>query len=258
MVLLVFSWFASCSYVHQCLNQGQARLGESATTNNPSILTELFPQVIMAMFGLVFVLLALVAEILLCRYLDRGQRGESRTLVPSALFFILVSLLATCRGICINANAELFCFLGAGCLVSFTAALCVPGEPFVDSAWIFVLPQLASAFGLLVSACLRLRRAKRVLTREERILRVVEQLMLIGLLAALGLLLWALAPAGAHHQSSASSAGAAAGCLICLIAALRARMAVVESRHSLVRNRLLDCEASGRASGTGRETRMMV
>eukprot|EP00435_Cladocopium_sp_Y103_P033800 s2068_g8.t1 len=91
LLLVVLSWFGSCPYIHLCLQERQARLGDA----NPSILTEILPDIFFGVLSLIYILLALVAEILLCRHLQHvwhsGEPMETPT--ACAVFLILVSLL---------------------------------------------------------------------------------------------------------------------------------------------------------------------
>ncbi|CAE7468872.1 unnamed protein product [Symbiodinium pilosum] len=63
VVLVILSWFGSCPYVQSCLQERQARLGDA----NPSILTDILPDIVMGVLSLVYMLLAVLAELLLCR-----------------------------------------------------------------------------------------------------------------------------------------------------------------------------------------------
>mmetsp|Transcript_117982 Transcript_117982/g.333719 ORF Transcript_117982/g.333719 Transcript_117982/m.333719 type:complete len:341 (+) Transcript_117982:130-1152(+) len=246
IVLVIYSWFASCPYVKLCLSEHQARLGD----NNPSILTELFPEVIMAVLGFFFMLLVFAGEMLLCQYLDDDRHGHSANLVPSAVLFIMLSLCACCRGICIRNDGEFFTLLGAGAFATTVVALLLPAGYTGRSTWMLVLPPLVSVGGLIVISLQRLRQRRCLFTREERILRAVELCVILLVLVAFAVLLWALAikdecgaamalrgPAAGEGcgdanqvpRSTAASAGFVVGICVCLIAALRARMVIVES-----------------------------
>lgn len=255
--LVISSWFASCPYIRLCLAERQARLGEA----NPSILTELLPDIVMAVPGLIFMILALVAEILLCRYLDRKQNGEDGTLMPSMIIFILLASFACCRGICIRTDGEMFVILGAGILVTSVAALRVPGDMFGADAWILVLPALFSAAGFLLAVFLRSRNRREVLNPQERFLRIAEQIFAAALVIALTALAVALAPTKALADPGAATApalGTAVGGSLCIIAVLRVQMEIVESRSTLIRDRLtawaaLRCNQSARVIAPSQE-----
>lgn len=249
-VLIILSWFASCPYIQLCLNERQARLGDC----NPSILTEILPDIVMAILGLLFLVLALTAEIMLCGYLDRRHYGESQnSLWPSAVVFIIVSTCACCRGICISTSSELFSFFGGAVLLSFVAALSVPGGLDGHSSWVVALPSLLAASAMLVVNVRRLRGCSVVLQREERILRIVEQFILFLAMVALTVLVLLLAFCGrgdTHNlaiQCGAARGGAAAaaGGGVCILAMLRARMAMVESRLGPVNERMISWKAAG-------------
>lgn len=244
MALIVYSWFASCPYIKLCLREHQARVGDPGSTSNPSILTELFPELVMTIFGLIFVVLALVGELMLCGYLDSTWRGESHSLVPSAVVFFFVAALAGCRGVCITTHADYFGVLGLGTMATIVAALCEPRWPSGEGGWLLAIPPALTAAALLVASAIRLRQTSCVLSKKERSLRYLEEVVLVVVLLALALLAWTLAQ---HPRPGASTeaalAGVVAGGGVCTIAALRAAMALVESRTILVSTRLQTWQA---------------
>ncbi|CAE8637122.1 unnamed protein product, partial [Polarella glacialis] len=140
-------------------------------------------------------------------------------------------------------SGELFNFVGGGVLATSTAALWVPGGPLGPSGWMLVLPWLFSVSGLMAAWVKRLRRCSPVLSREELWLRLLEQIDLLGVLVALLVIVLVLAPqtgASGHRRSAAAgTAGVVVGAGICIAAALRARMAVTESRLGSISERLL-------------------
>merc|ERR1719401_430495 len=80
-LLIISSWFASCPYIQWCMDQRQIRLGSSL---NPSILTDILPEIVMSVFALIVIILAFVGEILLCRYfvsVSRSPRAEEESIV---------------------------------------------------------------------------------------------------------------------------------------------------------------------------------
>ncbi|CAJ1368459.1 unnamed protein product [Effrenium voratum] len=242
VVLVILSWFGSCPYIHLCLQERQARLGD----NNPSILTDILPDIFMGVLSLVYLILALVAEILLCRYLDelRAQRA-ARTPTACATFLILVSLLTCCRGVCISTSGELFSCLGAGALGSSVLGLLLPDGPFSTSAWVLFLPWLAAVLALELCSSLRLQRLRAVLCREEVILRMAEQVILFVVLLSLLAIIFevsAFVQLGAVH---AGAAGVTLGSGVCALALLRGRMAVTENRFGALSERLLIADIRG-------------
>eukprot|EP00440_Ansanella_granifera_P049874 gb/GFBE01054052.1/.p1 GENE.gb/GFBE01054052.1/~~gb/GFBE01054052.1/.p1 ORF type:complete len:351 (+),score=43.87 gb/GFBE01054052.1/:1-1053(+) len=240
VVLIVLSWFGSCPYIQLCLQERQARLGDT----NPSILTEILPDIVMGILALVFMILALVAEILLCRYLDGLRSAEGPALAPVATFFMVVSVLTCCRGVCISTSGELFNCIGGGALATCVAALTVSGGPLGQSGWVLVLPWVASVAGLQMATAKRIRRCRFVLCREELLLRVSEQAVLLFVLIGLLAIVFVLSPLGqgipaSGRRSRAGAAGIATGAGICVLASLRARMAIAESRHGAISERLM-------------------
>jgi len=239
----VLSWFASCPYIQLCLAERQARLGET----NPSILTDILPDIVWAILGVLFVFFALIGELFLCRYLTLGQQGEEHDLWPSATVFILTSVLACTRGILVSTSSELYVCCGAAVL--FTTAFALWGP----SQWVLVLPSVISVSCLLGASARRLRECSAVLIREESLLHIAEQAVLLVVSLVLAGLTAVLAARqreaeGSHHRAHglvvlAAILGAVAGVGVCIVAAFRARMALVESRYGAVADRLLSLHA---------------
>lgn len=228
-----------------CLNEHQARLGD----RNPSILTSILPDIVMGIIGFIYIGIILVAECLFCRYLDRMQHGESHTFVPSAVVFIIVSLLACVRGILVKSSSDLFGIFGCGALATTGVALCLVGGILGESNWALVLPSIISTIGLLITAKRRLQNCALVLCREERILRIVEQLVLLAVLIALlvlGLVLFLYRGHRSVQCNMASAyAGSTAGCGLCAAVVLRGRMAVVENRLGSINQRVISWRVDG-------------
>lgn len=248
LLMMVASWFASCPYIQLCLSERQARLGDT----NPSILTEILPDIVMAFLGLIFMAFVLAAEIMWCRYLSSLQHGESPGILPCAVVFIVVAVLASCRGICLKTSSTLFVFFGLGVLATSIAALTVEGGLLGKTGWLLVLPWAVCAFSLLIAAAAGLRTARRVLSREERLLRVLEQLVLLEVLGALIALLCLLVLSDGCGSEGrleigrcrpALPAAAAAGGGVCVVALLWGRMALIESRTTSIRDRLIAWKA---------------
>lgn len=238
--MCVASWFASCPYVQLCLAERQARLGDT----NPSILTEILPDIVWAIMGFFLVCLALFGELLLCRSLELRQLGEKHELWPSATIFIVASFLTCIRGILVRTNGEFFGFFGAAVLITTAVALFKPAD------WVLVLPSVISILLLLMSTVRDMRQTSLVLTREERLLRIAEQTvmsMVAVILAALAAVLAADNWQKEQKRSldvSAAVLGAVAGAGVCTLAALRARMALLESRQGSIAERMLAANAS--------------
>jgi len=234
-MLIIYSWFASCPYIQLCLTERQARLGYS----NPSILTDILPEIVMAILGLIFILLALVGEVLLCRYLNNLGRDGSRrigddSLVPAAVVLMIVAALGACHGVCIRTNGDYFNSLGFGALATFITALCVPGGLAGSCSWVILIPSPIASLGLLIATIRGSRSCGDALSREERLLRNAEQFMLCIVLVTLVVLICLLA-SGADPYSAAG-VGAVAGAGICIIASLRACMVRAECRQTSARD----------------------
>jgi len=233
-ILIIYSWFASCPYIQLCLYERQARLGHS----NPSILTDILPQIVMAVLGLIFIILSLTGEVLLCRYLanlggnSSGKFGHD-SIVPSAIVLILVAMLASCHGVCIRTNGDYFNSVGFGALATFIAAVCVPGGVAGSCSWVILVPSPFASLGVLIATRNESRSCGRTLSREERLLRIAEQLVL-GTVSAAFVVLICLLASGADSSPCAST-GAVAGAGICIIVVLRAWMARAECRKTSAR-----------------------
>lgn len=239
-VFCILSWFASCPYVKLCLSERQARCGDT----NPSILTDILPDIVWAVLGLLFVCLSFVGEVLLCRYLDHGQRGEQQDLWPSACVFLIMGFLACLRGILVSTSGEPFFIFGLAVLITTASALMRP------AAWVLMLPSSFAAAALIGSSSRRLRRYSCVLSREEQLVRLAEQVTLLVLAIALVGLTMALAVQGGGAGSNrvwhavSSICAVFAGTAVCSAAALRARMAMLEIRQGSVADRLLSWQST--------------
>jgi len=230
MVFSVLSWFASVPYIKFCLSCHQARRGD----DNPSILTDILPSIFMGILSLLFMIFALVSEILLCSYLDRLENRQAPSLTPCVIILIITSLLACCRGILISTSSEVFAFLGSGAIAMALAALCVPGGPVGQYSWVVILPWVFAALGLLIAYANRFRKTRHVCNREEVVLRAAEQLGLLGVLVSLIALVLIQAQMwessfNRDPATAAGSAGVTSGTCICIVALLRTRMAILES-----------------------------
>lgn len=250
LLLVVLSWFGSCPYIHLCLQERQARLGDA----NPSILTEILPDIFFGVLSLIYIILALIAEILLCRLLvddhlvwesledtlhlqhvwHSGEPMETPT--ACAVFLILVSLLSCCRGICIYTSGEIFSLLGVGALASSILGMCLPSS-LGDSAWVLFLPWLLVVLGLQVTLSYRLKKFRKVLCREEVLLRVAEQVLISMAFLSLVVIVVELSPYSLG--GGAGTAGIALGTGICCLALLRARMLIAEHRFGHLPDRML-------------------
>lgn len=235
--------FASCPYIKLCLAERQARHGD----HNPSILTEILPDIVWAIFGLLFVIIGTVGEVLFCRYLDgRRRRGAGDTgaaaagLWPSILVSSIAAAMACCYGVCIRPNGEQLGLLGGAAFATAVAALFLPRGPTADDGWVLLIPSIVAAGGLAMFSCWRLQHCRRVLSREEALLRRAEQaVLLVVLLALLGL----AAALNLGSTQLLGIAGGTAGAGVCATAALTARFSFLESRLSSVSERLMAAHA---------------
>eukprot|EP00931_Biecheleriopsis_adriatica_P047510 TRINITY_DN27396_c0_g1_i2.p1 TRINITY_DN27396_c0_g1~~TRINITY_DN27396_c0_g1_i2.p1 ORF type:complete len:336 (+),score=41.64 TRINITY_DN27396_c0_g1_i2:28-1008(+) len=86
-LLAVGSMFASFPYIKLCLVERSPRVND-----NPSMLTEVLPEIVLAIPGLLLLLLAFCSEYSLCGYLASAQHGEPRSLPAATALLILVAL----------------------------------------------------------------------------------------------------------------------------------------------------------------------
>ncbi|CAD7923918.1 unnamed protein product [Amoebophrya sp. A120] len=68
-VLLLLSWFSSCSYMKSCLRERRAQL--LGSPNNPSLITEVTPRILIGVVAVFFLLISLIAEVSLYRFLSK-------------------------------------------------------------------------------------------------------------------------------------------------------------------------------------------
>jgi len=243
--LCVLSWFASCPYIKLCLTEKTARSGDA----NPSILTDILPDIVWAILGLFFVCIALTGEVLYYQYLDAGNRGEKAELWPSVMAFMICSVLACTRGILVKRSAAAAFF---GFAVLFTSL----GALLHAANWVLVMPSAVSLVCLIKSNIDRLRHCMRVLSREEQLLRIWEMVVMsvvIGVLIGLAIVLAIIDSDAAEGQRRmwhqfAGTLGIAAGTGVCTVAAIRARMALVESRQYPLVDRLLSLQANAQTT----------
>ena len=223
-VLVLVACCASCPYIKLCINERQPRL-----RSNPSILTEILPEMVLAILGFFFLVLAFSGEYALCIYLDSTQRGEPKALTAATVLLSIVALLSLCHGTLLTHNSGLFVCVGGGLLfviVTF-ASTRSPDAPPAAQAFA-VLPAAVAVGGVLVTSLHRLRQHVHLLAREERILRAGEAVILAALLLAV--LSLAAKVAGAR-LAQAGGEGSFAGALLCLLALLRGRLCWWEARE---------------------------
>lgn len=223
-LLIIYSWFASCPYIQWCMEQRQIRLGSSL---NPSILTDILPEIVMSIFALIVVILTLVGELLLCQYfvdVSRRPLSEEASIVPSAIVFFLISLLAGCHGVCFTTMGDFLVPLSCVAIATIVVILSVPGHLTGSCSWAILLPSPFGVLGILVATIRRQRahRSASSISREEQLLNSLEQFLLSSVLIALIVLICFLA--SKMGTGTSSFLGAVIGGGICLIALVRARM----------------------------------
>eukprot|EP00971_Amphidinium_carterae_P319436 6348632-Amphidinium_carterae.1 len=151
--VLILSWFASCPYVKLCMAEKQPRVGLS----NPSILTEVLPDIVLSVAGVGFLLLLLISEVVLCQNLNYGQAVGQLYISKAVLFLLsLVAVLAVCHGTCTLYNSSLFVIVGAGlfCTVITAGITCCHAQSPIRA--LALIPPAFAVACLLGSAIHRL------------------------------------------------------------------------------------------------------
>eukprot|EP00397_Hematodinium_sp_SG-2012_P032973 GEMP01035165.1.p1 GENE.GEMP01035165.1~~GEMP01035165.1.p1 ORF type:complete len:343 (+),score=29.42 GEMP01035165.1:92-1030(+) len=183
-VLLVVSWFASCPYIKLCLNEHLPQVNE-----NPSILTEVFPNICMAVMGLLFVICMIIMEYMLCDFLMyRGTAEEAhyeKALVATSTICCLMCLL---HSVCLKRNTPLYAVASATGLSTIVVLECA--HLSVSFLSIAMFPLVGGVGAALYFSIRELRSIKDVLCAEERWLRFAEctligiELLIIVIIAA--------------------------------------------------------------------------
>eukprot|EP00397_Hematodinium_sp_SG-2012_P052935 GEMP01062893.1.p1 GENE.GEMP01062893.1~~GEMP01062893.1.p1 ORF type:complete len:358 (-),score=28.91 GEMP01062893.1:304-1284(-) len=197
-VLLVVSWlqcrkrrrsentrrFASCPYIKLCLNEHLPQVNE-----NPSILTEVFPNICMAVMGLLFVICMIIMEYMLCDFLMyRGTSEEAhyeKALVATSTICCLMCLL---HSVCLKRNTPLYAVASATGLSTIVVLECA--HLSVSFLSIAIFPLVGGVGAALYFSIRELRSIKDVLCAEERWLRFAEctligiELLIIVIIAA--------------------------------------------------------------------------
>lgn len=231
-VLIIASWFLSCPYIKFCLEMRQQRRG----INNPSILTEILPEILMAIASLFFLLIIFFGEYALFSYLESEQKGHPHTLAVVVVLLGFSGTVAVCYGVIIVYNSMVHVAVGAGTLGTVVVFACTRQSPVSTQAFCLI-PIACCVFGLLVDLAWRFAVTLHVLTREERLLRLCE-------IAALGVLLFAVSTFAQKVSSDAFSEarilGMVAGASMCFMAVLRLRMCWLELWQPVTERMLRD------------------
>lgn len=222
IILLVLAWFASCPYIRLCIAERSQRFG----ANNPSLLTEILPDIVCAILGFFLLLLILLAEVAFCSYLASAQRGKPYSMATSVIVTSLVALLAICRGVLLTDDSPVFIAAGGGIFCSMVIFAITRGMSASSQA-ATLFPVVFSVAGLLATGIRNFQKTRKVLSREERILRAGELLALMVMFFSVLACMWKV---GGDIFSEAGAHGVAAGISMCALAALRGRMYCLELR----------------------------
>lgn len=240
-ILIMVSWFASCPYVKLCLAERQPRLN-----NNPSILTEILPEIVLSMASLVFLVLSFLGEYFLCLFLSSSQEGHPHGLPALAVLLSLVAVMAMCHGALLLHNSALWMAVGFGLLVSTAAFVLMHLNAQLKAQAFVAAPALVTVLVLLLAAAHRLWRFRMTLKTEEKCLRSLEVLLLLLLLICQIFLVCKLTQ---DQLSEVAGELRTTGVLMCLLAVGRGRLCVWEAREGPLEDRLFCREmASGSAA----------
>lgn len=247
IMLLVLSWFASCPYIKLCVQERSQRVG----ANNPSLLTDILPDIVRSILGSIFVLLMLLAEIAFCAYLGSVQRGRPYSLALSVIVISIVAFLAVCRGVLLTDESPVFIAVGIGMFASVVIFAVTRGMEAAHQA-VTLVPVVLSVAGLLGTAIWNLLKTRKVLSCEERVLRFLEILALMVMLIAALASTWKVKD---DTMVEARAHGLAAGIAMCVVALLRGRMYVVDLKGP-VSERMLALRREACASSEMREVKI--
>jgi len=225
--LLIYSVRASCPYIRRCQAAGRVRLGPY-----PSMLTDIFPTIFLNILSVIWLLLLSSGEWTLKRYLETDN---SRRLVESSVFLIIVCLFSTCVGSLLTHNTPLYISLASAVFASLVTYFWVRGERTELRAWT-LLPFLLAVVVIFASTLYRFASHVRLMDSVEVMLRLLE-------VVALGCLAWALqSMLGKFRDNSldeASSDGMLVGGAMCLIALLRAYLCYWETVDGTFEDRVI-------------------
>ncbi|CAJ1337416.1 unnamed protein product [Effrenium voratum] len=232
-LLLMIAWCASCPYIKLCLSERQPRLND-----NPSILTEVLPEIVLTIPGLLFLVLAFCSEYHVCQYLTAAQAGAESSPTGLTTLLIMVSLLSLCQGALFKDNSALWLSLGAGLL---TSAICFAAtrkssaqQALVVAPFVFVVACL------LLASVHRLKQYAAVLRADEKTLLQTEAC----LLGILGVCLVSVTyKVSVDKLKEASPEGCSSGILLCLLALPRAQLCIWEAQRGLLEDRTFSGQA---------------
>jgi len=223
-VLIPASCCASIPYMMLCWQERQPRAGVG--DNNPSVLTEIAPDIVLSCVGFPFLVLTFLGEFKFCGYLNAVHQGKPYNLAVPTVLLCISALLAICQGVLFTHNSPLFIFGGSGVFFTMLIFVATHGGSAVSRA-LAIVPAAIAVLGLLLAMLVRLQRHFRFLNREERGLRMLE----VGSLATLltTLLLSAFKVARSNLPQAETEVAVAGGSL-CVVAVLRMRLCCWEVR----------------------------
>eukprot|EP00392_Amoebophrya_sp_AT5.2_P000122 g122.t1 len=245
-VLLFLSWFLSCDYMKSCLRERRPQL--LGSPDNPSLLTEVLPKIVVGILSVFFLLVTLIAEISICHLLTKelpltwttssSEVAGGVTCDPEASkvkdgnLVVTIPIHVTTWTLLACAIAALYgILLRRRSLVAWVSLYIALTLILVQLHYVPVtikwFPLLALLAIITTNFGVRLHEIASILTKEETLLRVSE--VVIG--AALFLLLLIFNVAGSMLNLGHGLAAIGVG--VILAAAVRARLAVLSATNRL-------------------------
>jgi len=208
----------------------EPRMGD----DNPSILTEILPELMFAVVGFLFVVLVSVAEYMLCLYLSAMHHGAMHGAWVVALFACVAAVIL-CHGICLTNNSVQYVLVGSGLLATVVFFVMTQGSG-PEGRCLVVLPTAIVIAGFICAGIQRFFSIRKFLSKEERLFRIAETIVLWIVFVAIALAMWSLYGA---NLAVVKANGVVTGIAVCLITLLRARMHVLEAQKKPLVERLL-------------------
>lgn len=236
-LLAVFAWIASCPYITFAMSSMPANV-----KGPPKLLTELFPEIFLAVLGFIFLVLIFIGEYSFCSYL---AAGDGTGLTSAAVPLCVAAALAVCHGALLTTDSPLYICVGLGVLLS-VVIFGATRESAAREQALAVVPSAVAVLVLLLCMLNRLCRFYFLLSVEELALRALEAIIL-----ALMFMASVAATFKMWHDklAEASSDGVILGLCLCLIALLRARLCWWEAKGGTLEERSILQVAEPRARG---------
>eukprot|EP00922_Rhytidocystis_sp_ex-Travisia-forbesii_P003047 GHVS01004463.1.p2 GENE.GHVS01004463.1~~GHVS01004463.1.p2 ORF type:complete len:394 (+),score=29.70 GHVS01004463.1:130-1311(+) len=179
--VLACSWFASCTYIMSCMEENSSRVGDD---DNPSVLTDILPEIVFSVGGFIFLLIVIAAEVFLYRWISFDF---SVSFAPFAITSCLLFLMSALYGTIVqDDNSQAFFLFGVSGLASLVMVITSDNLTERLAPCLLLAPAIAT-FIMAILELLRLRIVSMVLVEEERNLRLVKSILFfcIGIACAI-------------------------------------------------------------------------